>query len=648
MFFAKHNWQNRKIASFGKDLQPEEVFWDAALQKQEEKIFKKKLEVPLTPKAVFGMFVVFMLITFFAGAKTFQFQVMEHDKYLSLAQRNKFAISSLQAQRGVIYDKNFNQLVVNKPSYDLVFRESEFSKEETVQKEALEKVAWILGLETKALEEKIFESSAEKIIVVADLDYKKLILIESNLQNLAGFSVEDSGIREYLEGPIFSHVLGYHRKSGQNAGLEASYNHILSPKPGKVVTERDVYGTTLNQEALSSPEPGKSLKLHLDADLQKVLYQVMKEEMEKGGVERGAAVALDPRTGGVLAMVSFPSYDNNIFSLGITQESWDALIADKNLPFLNRVIAGSYPTGSTIKPLIAAAALEEELISKSTAFDCKGHITIESPWDEEIQFIYRDWAVHGITSVKEAIAKSCNVFFYTIGGGYKDFEGLGAEKIKEYLEYFGWNQKLGIDLPGEKSGFIPDRQWKRERFSSPDNLWMPGDTYHLSIGQGFLGATPLAVASSFAAIANGGTLLSPRIVQEVIDEERNVLETINIEEIKKDFINQEALEVVRQGMREAVEYGSAVALNNLPQPAAAKTGTAEIGKKGYYHNWIGVFAPYQDPEIVLVTMVEEGHGMRIAVIPTVYRVLDWYFGERERQDSKTSQEEFEPEEEAEL
>jgi len=626
---------NKKVERPGDEIQIEEIFQDVFTQEKESVIFQKKIEVPLRSHAIKGLWLVFFILSLFVLAKTFQFQFLEHEKFSALAQKNKFVIKTLQAQRGVIYDKNFDQLVVNKPSFNLIVEKDKLPDDEVLKQQVLEKIAWILDIEKQEIEQEIANHTTNQFTMVQGLDYEKLILLESSAEEINGFSVENVGIREYEDGPSFAHIIGYYREGGSNAGLEDFYNDFLNSASGEVKYERDVYGNIISEEMISLPESGNSLVLWLDADLQRKLYQTMAEYIKGAGVKRAAAVAIDPKTGGILALVSFPSFDNNLFSQGMTQEQWDSLSEDENMPFLNRVISGKYATGSTIKPLIAASALQEDIVSEKTTINCKGEIVVENPWFEDKPFVYKDWSTHGITDIKKAIAQSCNVFFYTIGGGYKDFKGLGVEKIKKYLEFFGWGEMLGIDLPGETKGFIPDKEWKREKFTSPNNVWMPGDTYHLSIGQGFISATPLEVVSSFAVIANNGKLFKPQIVKEIVDKDKNVIKEFEPIIIRKDFIDEKNLKIVQQGMRGTVTYGSAVILNNLPVAAAAKTGTAEIGKKDYYHSWMTVFAPYNDPEIVLTIMVEDAFGMHVAVAPTARDVLNWYFGGEQKIEENT-------------
>jgi len=616
---------NKKVKQSGGEIEFGEIVQDVLTKERESAIFEKKIEVPLRVHLIKSLWFVFLILSFFVLVKTFQFQFLEYEKFSALAQKNKFVTNTIQAQRGVIYDRNFDQLVTNKPSFNLIFKKDKLPDNEEEKAQVLKKIAWILDIEKQEIEQKIADSETNQSIIAQDLDYEKLILLESSIEEINGFFVENVGVREYKEGPSFAHILGYYREGNSNAGLEDFYNDFLNSQSGEIKYERDVYNKIISEEIISLPESGNSLVLWLDSGLQRKLYQTMAEYIEIAGVKRAAAVAIDPKTGGVLALVSFPSFNNNLFSQGMTQEEWDNLSQDENMPLLNRVISGKYATGSTIKPLIAAGALQEDIISEKTTVNCKGEIVVENPWFEDKPFVYKDWRTHGLTDIKKAIAQSCNVFFYTIGGGYKDFKGLGVEKIKKYLDFFGWGEILGIDLPGEIKGFLPDKEWKRENFTSPNDIWMPGDTYHLSIGQGFVSATPLEVVSSFATIANNGKLFKPQIVQKIVDKDKNVTKNFEPIIIREGFIDEKNLEIVQEGMRGTVTYGSAVILNNLPVTAAAKTGTAEIGKKDYYHSWMTVYAPYDDPEIVLTLIVEDAFGMHAAVAPTARDVLDWYF-----------------------
>jgi penicillin-binding protein 2 len=391
--------------------------------------------------------------------------------------------------------------------------------------------------------------------------------------------------------------------------------------------ERNALGNIISKEVVSLPESGKSLVLWLDSDLQRKITEELDRIIKSVGAKKGAAVALDPKTGGVLSLVSIPSFDNNIFQKGADPKEVEKLLQDPEEPLFDRVISGTYLTGSTIKPLIASAALEEKIISPNKKInDDKGFITIPNPWNPDAPTIKKDWTIHGWTDMRKAIAESCNVYFYTVGGGYEEQKGLGVARIKEYLDLFGWEDKTGIDLPGEVAGFVPDKEWKKNTIGES---WIDGDTYNLSIGQGFIKITPLEVATAFSAIANGGKLLEPQVVQKIIDSEKNVIEESQPKITRENFIDPKNIEIVREGMRWAVTgqnspQASSVLLNSLPVSAAAKTGTAELGGD-HYNNWVTVFAPYDDPQIVLTIVIENVEKAQIAALPVAKEVLQWYF-----------------------
>jgi len=336
---------------------------------------------------------------------------------------------------------------------------------------------------------------------------------------------------------------------------------------------------------------------------------------------------VDPRTGAVLALVSYPSYDDNSFSRGISQADYNKIANDPFQPLFNRAISAKYPTGSTIKPFEASAALQEKIISPDKLINDPGYILIHSQYDPNV--VYKKGGVepHGLVDMKKAIAVSSNIYFYTVGGGYEDQQGLGPSRIKKYLSLFGWDQKTGIDLPEEFKGFIPDPAWKKTTKGQP---WWDGDTYNLSIGQSDLQTTPLQVANAYAAIANGGTLYKPQIVNKIISGSGD--KAITIKEftpqiIRSGFIDAQNLEIVREGMRDGVDkpYGISRILNSLPVAVAAKTGTAEIGYANQYNVWSSVFAPYDNPEIVLVVTAENVNGVGAVTLPVARDVLQWYF-----------------------
>ncbi|MBU2635356.1 hypothetical protein KJ841_02695 [Patescibacteria group bacterium] len=587
-----------------KDIEPQEIFLDQLA----------KLEVPLSKRILKGILLFFIIFLFVLFAKTFQFQILENKKYSVLANENKFIFHSIIAARGVIYDSQGEQLVFNESSFDLILDKDKLPEDESERIRVLEEV------------EEITKGNYD------DLDHQTLILLETKIAQFPGFQIEQNSIRYYKEGSSFAHLIGYTGKESDEEyvgrdGLEKSYEEILRKNPGETRIERDTFGNLLSKEIVSLPESGKSLILWLDSELEKKIEQTLNNVLKNIGAEKAVGVALNPKTGGVLTLVSIPSYDNNLFSKGSDQQALKELLIDPEQPLFNRAVSGLYPTGSTIKSLIASAVLEEEIISPSKKINCQGKIIIPHRYDPEVSTEKQDWRVHGLTDMRKAIAESCNVYFYTVGAGYKDQEGLGPSRIKKYLELFGWGKKTGIDLPGETNGLIPFPDWKKE---VKQENWWDGDTYNLSIGQGDIKVTPLQVAAAFVAIANGGTLYKPKVVKEIVDSEKNLIEEIRPEILRENFINSENLEIVRQGMRMAVTgegspYASATLLNSLPVSVAAKTGTAETSRPDYYHNWVAVFAPYDDPEIVLIIMIEDIKGLQSAVLPVAKEVLNWYF-----------------------
>jgi len=629
-----------------KDIEPQEVFLDSLARKREAElgISERKFEVPLSKKILKGFLVFVIVLLFILFAKTFQFQVLENKKFSALANENKFIIHSIRAARGVIYDSKGEQIVFNKPSFDLVLNKRVLPSSDFEKIKILKDVSEIIKENFEDLERKINEEQNQEVLISKDLDHQTLILLETKIAEFSGFRIEQNSIRYYVEGPSFAHLVGYTGKIGVKEleknpgiysifdyvgrdGLEKSYEEILRKNPGKTRIERDVYGNLLSKEIISLPESGKSLVLWLDFELEKKIEEELKKILKNIGAEKAIGVALNPKTGGVIALVSIPSYDNNLFSKGADQEALSDLLTDPQEPLFNLAVSGLYPTGSTIKPLIASAALEEEIISHTKKINCQGGITIPNKYEPEVVTVKQDWRIHGWTDMRKAIAESCNVYFYTIGGGYEDQKGLGPSRIKKYLELFGWGNKTEIELSGEAKGLIPFPEWKKEVKKEP---WWDGDTYNLSIGQGDIKVTPLQVANAFAAIANGGTLYKPRVVKEIVDSEKNLIEEIKSEILREGFIDPENLEIVREGMRRAVTgenspYASSVLLNSLPVSAAAKTGTAQTSRPDYYHNWVTVFAPYNDPQIVLTIMIENVKGLQSAALPVAKEVLEWYF-----------------------
>ncbi len=458
---------------------------------------------------------------------------------------------------------------------------------------------------------------------IISIDGKKLAIYRQNK--------DGEKIREYPQKEYFSHILGYlgkmtstekdkcfHCQLNENigkTGIEKEYQNYLRGKTGKRIFEVNALGKIIQEKYIIAPQKGDTVVLSVDAGLQRKLFDEIKQQIKISHLKtkRAAAIAVNPQNGKILALVNYPSFDNNLFSQKhINQREYKKLYSNPNTPLLNRAIQGLYPPGSIIKPLIASAALQEGVIDKKTILNCPPYLKIGRQ-------LFRDWKPQGFINIIQAIAESSDVFFYQIGGGYKQFKGLGVKKIDHYLKLFGLGQKTNIDLPSENQGLVPDNKWKKSRFGYS---WYIGDTYHLSIGQGYLLITPIQMAMALSAVINGGLLYQPQLVDKIVNYDK-IIKVFKPIIIRHGFINQNNLKIAKLGMRQAVVSGTARQLNDLPITSGGKTGTAEVfGEKP--HSWFVGFAPYDNPQILILVLVENGgEGYKISE-PIVHRVLKWW------------------------
>ncbi|MDO8486288.1 MAG: penicillin-binding protein 2 [Candidatus Staskawiczbacteria bacterium] len=641
------NFNNKyRIKNSSGNIETHEVFLDNLAKRKEEElgISEKKLEVPLKERVIFALFIIFLLLASIFFVKIFYLQVVSGKKLLISAQNNKGRISLIRPERGIIYDRNLNKLVSNSPVFDLVCdrRNFIFSSPETTKK--IEDIAGIVGKDSEILKKEIINGTESIILIYDNIPYEKLLILETRINEFPECKIEKNTARNYVFGESFSHLLGYTSRINQSEldnssnyavndyigkqGIEKSYEEFLRGVTGKLEEEKNAVGVKFGEKVLSEPKSGKNIVLSIDLNLQNKIYEELKKGIEKIGVKKGSAIAMDPRTGQILALVSYPSYDNNIFSKSISQDEFDKIQNNPTNPLFNRAISAQYPIGSTIKPFIASGALQENLISPDKKILDNGSIEIRSKYDPSIVYRFSGVEAHGLVDMRKAIAVSSNIYFYTVGGGYGDQQGLGPTRIKKYLELFGLGEKTDIDIPGEFSGFIPSPEWKKQ---TKNESWWDGDTYNLSIGQSDLKVTPLQIAMAYCSIANGGILYKPQIVQKIIDTSEGASKTVQEfkpEIIRDNFIDTNNLQVVREGMRDGVLYGSSVFLNSLPVHIAAKTGTAETSRTGYYDAWVSTFAPYENPEIVLVTTIEDVQGLSSTTLSITKEILRWYFSKK--------------------
>ena len=637
----KNYWVKKGFA----DIEPHEVFLDTLAHAKEEELglSERKFEVPLKEKISYVLFGIFLLAAAILFSKAFFLQIFDGKKLYVSAENNKGSANIIMPERGIIYDKNLKKLVSNSPAFDLICNRAHFAvSSEQIAKE-ISDIAVSFNENPSNIESKIQAGDSSHVLVAEDITRESLLVLETKMIGLPECQIQQNTSRNYLYGSVFSQILGYTGRINKDeysdttgysingyigkTGLEKYYEADLRGIPGQSKVVKTASGVAKTNEILSEPVAGKNLVLNIDAELQKKLYEALSKSIEKMGGKKGAAVAMDPRTGAVLALVSYPSYDDNLFANGISYDDYNTLQNDPNQPMFNRAISARYSTGSTIKPFEASAALQENLISPTKQINDIGYILVQSQYDPNVVYKYGGVTPHGWVDMKKALAVSSNIYFYTVGGGYGDQQGLGPTRIKKYLSLFGWNEKTGIDLPGEFGGFIPDPAWKK---AVKGTSWVDGDTYNLSIGQSDLQTTPLQVASAYCAIANGGTLYKPQIVNKIISgsgSDVEIVKQFSPEIIRNNFIDPVNLEIVREGMRDGVtkDYGLSKSLNDLPIQVAAKTGTAEIGYVDRFNVWSSVFAPYNNPEIVLVVTAENVNGLGAVTLPVAHDVLQWYF-----------------------
>lgn len=577
-----------------------------------------------------------VLILIFAAlvVKAFWMQVVQGESYRALAERNRLRYEVVMSRRGVIRDWRGRVLAENIPTFDVRATGRLLPYNPASRAEVLGRVGRIIGSTVGELEMILASSTYpfESVVFKRDLPYDRAVALKIAAAHDPGIEVAVSGKRKYIySGEIqsLSHVLGYvglisreelekyaaygYRQidSLGKTGIESSYETLLRGQPGERVFEVDALHNVISVVGEKDPIDGQDLYLTLDFDLQKAAEQALLAGMRAARVSRAAAVVMKPENGEILAIVSLPAYDNNIFSSNVSREQYGELINNPDRPLLPRAWAGVYPSGSTIKPIIALAALAEGVITPHTTVMSVGGIRI-GPW------FFPDWKAggHGPTNVRQALAWSVNTFFYYAGGGYEGFVGLGLEKLTVWMKRLGLGSKTGLDVPGEVSGFVPSETWK---IQTKGERWFVGDTYNLSIGQGDLLVTPLQVANFTAVIANGGHKIVPHLARagsenSQINDFGFALEAPPL-----------AMETVRRGMRDGVTYGSGRLLSTFPVPVAGKTGTAEWRKDKPNHAWYTAFAPYDNPEVVVTVLLEEGGEGSSAAVPVVYEILrTWY------------------------
>jgi len=596
-----------------------------------------------TARSLFSIKLISVILcTVFVG-RLLQLQVTVGAQYRSLSEGNSIRAKRLPADRGLIFDQNGSVLARNTKKAALLIRLENLPTDLTGRERFFDQLRLILPISTEQTREieEIRAKLAGDYLVSTKVTAEQLLLLKELAHQNTAVILDEKPVRQYETLPSIGHIIGYVGQVspddinqgyssldviGKN-GLEKAYESQLRGTFGIQEVAVDSHGRFVHEVASNNnqePVAGKSLRLSVDRELQDQVAAAVSAAMQKRNEQYpdtktlGATVILmEPATGLVRALVSLPSYDNNLFAQGISQADYTAINDDPAKPLFNRATNGLYPPGSTIKPLVASGALHNRVVSPAFSIDTPTAITVGS-------FSFPDWKDHGVTTIRTAIAESNNIFFYMLGGGWQNVKGLGFDRLIDTLHTFGLEDTTGIDIGNESAGFLLSSAWKKEQKGEPIYL---GDVYHLAIGQGDVLVTPIQMAVATAAIANNGNLLEPHLAEAFVDAKNGNAETINPTVRRVLPYDSATLQIVREGMRQAVTAGSSRPLGVLREAVAGKTGTAQFGSQDRTHAWFTGFAPFDNPQIVITVLVEGGGGSYDVAIPLAEEALRAYFHE---------------------
>lgn len=562
-------------------------------------------------------------------------QLWRGDYYAKQSDGNRLRQSRILAPRGIIYDSEGKELVNNLSGYAVVLQKQSSYKPETLQR-----LSNLLQMPVEEINAKIKASKNfyEPIMLKNNLDQQMVTKIEEQRRYMPEVMLSVQPIRNYPYHELAVHALGYVGEVSAyeieqglfknitqgslvgKAGLEKTYDKYLRGEDGAFMEEVDVAGNVVKHYDSVQPVPGKNLKLTLDYQLQKELEEFTDKHLaylRNSGIAPGAraaaVIAIDPRNGAVRAMVSRPSYDPNWFVHGISSKNWNSINNDTNFPMNNKVITGEYPPGSTFKIVTGSAAFELKKVGlNEPIFDGGFHPMVPTMGNAGGEVL--GW----LTFIK-ALAMSDNVYFYELG--YR----VGIDNIEKYAHIFGFGERTGIDLEGESKGLVASKKVKREIW---DEDWRLGDTFNAAIGQGFNLTTPIQLSVMLSIVANGGTKYQPYLVDSITNSDGSLFEKPKRAEGKHIDVSQQTIDYIRMGMSATTqEGGTASYFAGLPKPIAGKTGTAE-NSHGRDHGLFVAYGPVDDPELVVVCIVEQGGFGSVAAGPIVYKAFEEFFQEK--------------------
>ncbi|MEX0800333.1 MAG: penicillin-binding protein 2 [Dehalococcoidia bacterium] len=608
---------------------------------------RKRGDVPGHARLIFTAIRALVILLFgILIAQLVRLQVIEGDDYAQRAEINALREIQIPPDRGLIFDRNGRPLVQNAARFSAAILPGDLpDRGEASVYQHLERTT---GVSVADIERMVREGVKERgefepVIIKPDIDAETALALRELEPVTPGLRLMMEPTREYLAGGLMSHILGYIGALSEEeyaaldrqeyliqdfigkTGVELSYESLLRGRPGKKLIEVDALGRELKVISERVPLDGSNLVLTIDLDLQQAVQAALEEHTDQG--DNAAAAVMDIKTGELLAMVSVPGFDNNVFSGPLSDKDLAALVDAPGKPLVNHTMAERYPPGSTFKTIVGAAALREGIASTATTINSRGYITVENEYDPNVVYVFKDWAALGPLDFYGGMAQSSDVYYYYLAGGKADegFAGLGEERVAEYARAFGLGEATGIDLPGESPGLVPDAAWKEEALGES---WFVGDTYNFGIGQGYLSVTPLQLLTAVSAIGNGGKVLTPHVLREVKDGHENVVQTFE-EIVRKNVpVEEEYLAIVREAMRQSITSGVAKEGAVKGLEVVGKTGTAEFGPPrpdGSHetHGWFVGFAPYDDPELAVVVFLERGGGSEAAKVSS--KIMDYYF-----------------------
>lgn len=561
MAFFGFNKKRRGKIRVETDITPDEIFLDSSnISGFDQDQFEGRIEKSISTKTFVAVGIIFGLIGLMFTIRIWSLQIIQGKEFAERSERNSIRQSIVFADRGIIYD------VHNRP---LAWNES------------------------------------------ASIDDEQL-------------GRDEFSHRKYIDSPGFSNLLGYVKYPKKDSagfyfdedvtgvdGIEFTYNELLAGENGSEIIETDALNKVVEEGTTKKPETGNDLHLTIDADIQENLQKSVARVVTENDFTGGGGVIMDIFTGDILSIVTYPEYDSNVLSSGLDNSAIAEYVNDPANPFLNRVTEGLYAPGSIVKPFMAITALDTGVIDQYKKILSTKEMVVPNPYNPDKPSIFTDWKAHGYVNIREAIAYSSNVYFYQVGGGFGDQEGIGINRINEYLRKFGFGEAINsTDFPAV-SGVVPNPEWKKETFDGDD--WRLGDTYFTSIGQYGFQVTPLQIVTAYSALANNGTVVEPRLVSE---------STSNANTRRQIDIDQEYFDIVKAGMRDVITIGVAKSLSFDDLHIAGKTGTAELGvTKANVNSWMTGFFPYENPRYAFAIFLERGSRLNTAGSVTVARLF---------------------------